>query len=337
MELKSQFSSKNPFFEHAEAKYFLAMKHGKICGRIAAIANRRHLEFHDDGAGFFGFFESEDDKDAAQLLLDAAEGFLREKGMKTMRGPMNFSTNEECGFLLEGYDSDPMLMMPYNPPYYHGLMESSGMEKSKDLYAYIHDIKDALPEKVMRVAAIAEKRGITVRPVDKRRFHEEMQIFKEVYNSAWEQNWGFIPLTDRELNYLGEKLKQVIVPEFTLIAEDKGLPVGFMGFVPDFNQVLKHMNGRVNPVTIAKAFWYSRKISDLRLLLLGIRKEYRNKGVDALMFRKGFEGLVKKGGQYKRVEFSWILEDNVPVQLLIEMFGGKLYKRYRIYERKISA
>jgi GNAT superfamily N-acetyltransferase len=334
-ELKDQFSPvKNPFFRHAEASYYLAEKDGAVAGRVASVINRRHAEFHnDDDAGFFGFFESVDDPAVASALLDAVAADLKAKGMKVMRGPMNFSTNEECGFLLEGYEERPMLMTPYNPPYYHALMEACNMEKSKDLYAYIKDIPRELPEKIRRVADIAGKRGITVRPVDKSRFRDEMLVFREVYNDAWEHNWGFIPLTDAEIFYLGERLKQIAVPELTLVAEDKGTPVGFLGMVPDFNVVLKAMNGRLNPLSILKGLYYSRKITDLRLLLLGIKKAYRNKGVDALMLAKAFEGIRKKGDQYRRVEFSWILEDNIPVQRLVEMIGGSLYKRYRIYEK----
>jgi hypothetical protein len=212
-------------------------------------------------------------------------------------------------------------------------MEKYGMEKSKDLYAYILDVPDELPQKIHRVAEIVARSGISIRPIDMKKFEYDMRIFQEVYNSAWEKNWGFLPLNDDDLVYLAKNLKPVIVPEMTLIAEKNGSPVGFMGLLPDFNFVLKHMNGKMNPLSIVKALYYSRKIKDLRMLLLGIRAEYRNKGVDALLFREGFKG-VKKGG-YKRVEFSWILEDNIPVQRLIEMIGGRLYKKYRIYEKRL--
>lgn len=332
-EVKEQLTEKNPFFKHAEVKYFVAEKKGVLLGRIASIINLRHRDFHDEEVGFFGFFESINDPDVSGRLLDTVMHELKLKGMKSMRGPMNFSTNDECGFLIEGFDSPPMLMTPYNPPYYSDLMEKCGMEKIKDLYAYIHDVRETPPEKVLRVAAIAERRGIRVRSIDKKRFHEEMLIFKEVYNSAWEKNWGFIPLADDELYYLGERLKQIAVPELTLIAEDQGKPVGFMGLVPDFNSVLSHMHGRLTPFSIVKALYYSRKITGLRLLLLGIKREYRNKGVDALLIREGFKG-IKKGG-YKRVEFSWILEDNIPIQRIIEMADGRLYKKYRIYEKSL--
>ena len=335
-DLRDQFSPKNPFFRHAEARYYLAEHEGSVVGRIASIINHLHCTFHGEDAGFFGFFESVDDKDVALALLDAASADLKAKGMKLMRGPMNFSTNEECGFLLDGYDDFPMLMTPYTPPYYHALMEAGGLEKSKDLYAYIKDIPESLPEKMLRVAAIAERRGITVRPVDTSRFRDEMLVFREIYNDAWERNWGFIPLTEEEVAYLGERLKQIAVPELTIIAEDKGTPVGFLGMIPDFNVVLKKMNGKMNPLSIMKGLYYSRKITGLRLLLLGIRKAYRNRGVDALMLREGFHGIRMNGDKYKRVEFSWILEDNLPVQRLIEMIGGRLYKKYRIYEKAIG-
>jgi len=332
-EVREQLTEKNPFFQHAEAKYFVAEDSGKTVGRIASIINKRHREFHHEEAGFFGFFESINDSDVSGRLLDAAARDLKIKGMDMMRGPMNFSTNEECGFLIEGFDTPPMLMTPYNPLYYSDLMEQYGMQKIKDLYAYIYEVQEAPPEKVLRVAAIAERRGIRVRPIVKKKFHEEMLVFKEVYNSAWENNWGFIPLTDAELYYLGERLKQIVVPELTLIAEDQGKPVGFMGMVPDFNSVLRHMHGGLTPLSMIKALYYSRKITGLRLLLLGIKREYRNKGVDALLIREVFKG-IKKGG-YERVEFSWVLEDNIPIQRIIEMADGRLYKKYRIYEKSL--
>jgi len=330
-EVRDQLTEKNPFFQHAEVRYFVVEKKGETLGRIASIINHRHREFHQEDVGFFGFFESVNDSEVAGRLLDAAAHDLKMKGMKIMRGPMNFSTNDECGFLIEGFDSSPMLMTPYNPTYYRDLMEKYGMVKVKDLYAYIYDVQETPPEKVLRVAAIAERRGVRSRPINKKKFHEEMLVFKEVYNSAWEQNWGFIPLTDDELYYLGERLKQIMVPGLTLIAEDQGKPVGFMGLIPDFNSVLRHMHGRLTPLSAVKALYYARKITGLRLLLLGIKREYRNKGVDALLIRETFKG-IKKGG-YKKVEFSWVLEDNIPIQRIIEMADGRLYKTYRIFEK----
>lgn len=328
-DLKRDFSEANPFFKHSKVRFFIVKRDGETVGRVVSIINERHIKFHNEKAGFFGFFESINDFSVAKLLLDTVRADLKDNGITIMRGPMNFSTNEECGFLIEGYQYPPFIMTPYNPPYYNDFMERYGMRKAKDLYAFIHEIKDRLPEKILRVAALAEKWGITIRPVNKDRFDSEMLLFKDVYNSAWEMNWGFIPLTDEELYYLGSRLRDIVVPDLTLIAEDNGIPVGFMGLLPDYNQVLRRMKGRLNPLSLAKALYYSKRITDLRLLLLGIKREYRHKGVDALLFREGFKA-AKRG--YKRVEFSWILEDNLPVQRLIEMVEARLYKKYRIYE-----
>lgn len=328
-DLKRDFSEANPFFKHSKVRFFIVKRDGETVGRVVSIINERHIKFHNEKAGFFGFFESINDFSVAKLLLDTVRADLKDNGITIMRGPMNFSTNEECGFLIEGYQYPPFIMTPYNPPYYNDFMERYGMRKAKDLYAFIHEIKDRLPEKILRVAALAEKRGITIRPINKDRFDSEMLLFKDVYNSAWEMNWGFIPLTDEELYYLGSRLRDIVVPDLTLIAEDNGIPVGFMGLLPDYNQVLRRMKGRLNPLSLAKALYYSKRITDLRLLLLGIKREYRHKGVDALLFREGFKA-AKRG--YKRVEFSWILEDNLPVQRLIEMVEARLYKKYRIYE-----
>lgn len=332
-EVKKLFSEKNPFFLHASVRFFLAKQNGRTAGRVVSIINQRHINYHDEKAGFFGFFESMENTEISSSLLGRVADILRKEGMEIMRGPMSFSTNDECGMLIEGFDSHPMLMTPYNPPYYNDLLEMFGMTKAKDLYAYILDIPDELPRKIHRVADLAMKAGVRVRPIDKKRFGKEMLIFKEVYNSAWAKNWGFIPLTDEELAYLGDNLKPVVVPDITLIAEKDDEPIGFMGLLPDFNFVLKHLNGKLGPVGIVKALYYAKKITDLRLLLLGIKAEYRNKGVDAVLFREGFRG-VKNGG-YKRVEFSWILEDNIPTQRLVEMIGGRLYKKYRIYEKTL--
>ena len=333
-DLKVHFSPKNPFFKDADVEFFLAVKDGKIAGRIAAILNHLHISYQKENTGFFGFFESIDDPDVAKALLDTVSQYLKEKGMTVMRGPMNFSTNEECGFMIEGFEEASMLMIPYNFPYYNRLMKDCGLAKAKDLHAYIISVEEALPDKILRVAAIAEKRGITVRQVTKDNFMTAMRSFREVYNAAWGNNWSFIPMTEDELEYSATRLKPLVVPDMTIVAEMGGEPVGFLGMLPDFNFVLRKMHGRLNPITVIKALYYSRKIRDLRLLLLGIKPEYRNKGVDGILFREAFKGV--KRGKYKRVEFSWILEDNINIIRLVEMIGGKLYKKFRIYETKIT-
>jgi hypothetical protein len=332
-DMKERFSYKNPFFNHAFVKPFIAKINGKTVGRITAIYNQAYINFSGEKAGFFGFFDCIEEDMVADALIRKARKWLGDRGMLIMRGPMNFTSNEEWGVLIEGFDTPPMIMMPYNFPYYSKLLERSGLIKAKDLLAYIADTPEVFPEKVYSVARIAEKHDIKVRPINLRSFTQEMQVFKNIYNSAWKKNWGFMPLSDDEIEYTARKLKTIIVPELTLIAEYKSEPVGLMMFLPDFNYVLKRLNGRLFPFGILKAFWYSRKVRDVRLLLLGIKEGFRKRGVDSLLFIEGLKGLKKRG--YKRIEFSWVLEDNYPVQRIIETMQGKIYKRYRIYECNI--
>ncbi len=327
------FSKANPFFEHAGVKFFIAYKGNKLAGRIASIINNRHISFHKEDVGFFGFFESINDQEVSRLLLNTVSEVLIKQKLKYIRGPMNFSTNEECGFLLEGFESPPMIMTPYNPPYYNDLMESYGMYKAKDLFAFIYNISQQIPDKVNRIANIAERRGIRTRILNKSNFISDMLAFREVYNSAWEKNWGFIPLTENELFYSAKRLKQIIVPELTLLAFEGDNPVGFLGAIPDFNLVLRKMKGKINPVSIVKALYYSKKITDLRLLLFGIKREFRQRGVDAILLRDTFKNLL--GRQYRRVEFSWIIEDNIPTIKVVNIANARLYKKYRIYEKKL--
>ncbi|MDA8169998.1 MAG: hypothetical protein M0Z59_09950 [Nitrospiraceae bacterium] len=336
IEQKKMFTpGKNPFFRTAQVRFFLLRDGGKTLGRVASIVNHAHLKYHDDRAGFFGFYESVNDPAAARLLLEAAASELKKSGLSVMRGPMNFSTNEECGFLLENFKDPPMLMTPYNPPYYNELMAACGMAKSKDLLAYIRDMALPLPEKVERVAAIAERKGVTARLLEKKNLHSELTVFKDVYNSSWKDNWGFIPITVEEVDDMAKKLKGVLVPELTIIAQAGEKPVGFLGIVPDFNHVLRKMGGRIGPVSILKALYHSGKIDSLRLMLLGVDSGWRNRGVEALMIREGFKGIKGFGNKYKRIEFSWILEDNLPIIYISQMIGGEVYKRYRIYERAL--
>lgn len=330
---QEHFSSKNPFFNHAEVKFFLARDGSKILGRVASIVNHAHNTRHDDKAGFFGFFESVDSRDVSGTLLKRVSEELQSAGLQVIRGPMNFSTNEQCGLLIEGYDAPPMLLTPYNPPYYHSLLEDFGMYKSKDLLAFVSTPPAVVPEKIARVAKIAEKKGIRVRQIKKELLNEELMIFGEIYNESWKNNWGFIPLEKDELAYMSKKLKQVIAPELTFIAEKDREAVGFLGFLPDFNLVLRKMMGKITPLSILKALYYHSRIEDLRLLLFGVKPRYRHRGVDAIMLR---EATLATTGRYKRYEFSWVLEDNEPVKSIAAFGGGKVYKRYRIYEKDIA-
>jgi GNAT superfamily N-acetyltransferase len=328
---------KNPFFHHAEAACFLARKNGETVGRIAAIIDRNHIKFHNERAGFFGFFECLPDCAVARQLLDTATRWLKERDIEIMRGPMNPSTNDECGFLLEGFDSPPKIMTTYTPAYYLDYMERCGLTKARNLYAYIVVIRDVTAGgRLEKLASAVKARvpGLTVRPANMRQFQREVEAVKEIYNSAWSHNWGFVPMTDAETESLAKRLKPLIVPELMIMAEVNGKPAAFFVAVPDYNQVLGKINGALGPVGFAKFLWYSRKISDIRVMAMGVSEEFRKKGIEGLLYLESFKAAVKKG--YERAEFSWILEDNVLMQRGCELMGGKLYKKYRIYEKKIS-
>lgn len=266
---------KNPFFEHSQVEFFLCQDRKEVVGRIAAILNENHNAFHDEKTGFFGFFESVQDFKVAKSLLDASSKWVKEKGMNLLRGPTSFSTNDECGLLIEGFDSSPMVMMPYSPRYYLDFMEAYGFVKSKDLLAYVM-YRQPLPERLSRSAELIRKRrGIKLRSLDLKDFDNEVDRLREIYNSAWEKNWGFVPMTDREFVHMAKDLKSIVDPDFAIIAEIDGDPVGFSLALPDINQALKKINGRLLPFGILKLLWYMKKIDAIRVITLGVKKSYR--------------------------------------------------------------
>ncbi len=335
-EVKFVLSDKNPFFHHAEAAYFLARKDGEVAGRIAAIIDRNHINIHNEQVGFFGFFEFLSDPAVAEGLLAAAAKWLKERDIEIMRGPMNPSTNDECGFLLEGFDSPPMIMMTYTPPYYLDYMEKCGLSKAKDLFAFITIVKEvSAGGRLEKLSSKVKTRlpGLTVRPMNMKNFIKELAAVKDIYNSAWSKNWGFVPMTDEEIDSMAKRLKPLIVSELAVMAEVEGKPVGFMLTVPDYNQVLARLNGKLGLLEIIKFLWYSRKITDIRVIIMGVKEEYRRKGIEGLLYLESFKAAQRKG--YERSEMSWILEDNVLVQKGCELMGGKLYKKYRIYEKRL--
>jgi GNAT superfamily N-acetyltransferase len=335
-DMKFILSDENPFYHHAEAAYFLARKNGDVAGRIAAIVDRNHINIHKELAGFFGFFECLPDVAIAGDLLDAATAWLKERDIEIMRGPMNPSTNDECGFLLEGFNSPPMIMMTYTPAYYLDYMEQSGLAKAKDLYAYISVIKDVSSAgRLERLASGVKAKvpGLVVRPANMKEFKNELAAVKDIYNSAWSHNWGFVPMTDEEIESMAKRLKSLIVPELLIMAEVNGRPAAFFMAIPDYNQVLRRVDGKLGPLEIAKFLWYSRNISDIRVMTMGVKEEYRKKGIEGLLYLESFKAAMRKG--YERAEMSWVLEDNTLMSRGCELMGGKLYKKYRIYEKGI--
>ena len=328
---------RNPFFEHAEVELFLAQRDGETVGTIAAIINDNHNAFHEERAGFFGLFEVIEDYAVADGLLATAKDWVKAKGMDVIRGPMSMSINDECGLLVDGFDSSPVVMMTYNPRYYMDFIEQFGLVKAKDLYAYIlsTDIFSSnvenLPSKFLRVAEIARRRaGVQVRKVNMDDFDAEVEMAKAIYNSAWEKNWGAVPMTDAEFDHLAHGLKQFLDPDLLLLAEVDGRPVGIFVGLPDVNQALLHVNGRLFPFGWIKYLWYRRKIDILRGLIMGVIEEYRERGIDALMYVEAAKEAFRKG--YKRCEMSWILEDNEMMNRIAQRIGGEIYKTYRIYE-----
>lgn len=327
-----KFSPTHPFRSHSEMIFFLAKRGGTIVGRIAGIIDRHYIEFHQEKIGFFGFFESVHDPQVAEILLTKVRDWLKEKGMEKMVGPMNPSTNDECGLLVEGFDASPCLMMPYNPRYYPSLLENFGLKKAMDLYAYLLEESTFLNDRLVRITERLIKREphLRVRSIHLRRLDEELKIIKEIYNQAWSRNWGFVPMTEQEIDDLAKNLKPLVVPDLVLLAYWGEEPVGFSVSLPDYYEVLKHLNGKIGPFGFLKFLYFSRKIKRIRVMLLGIKQAFQKKGVDGLLYIETFRRGIQKG--YPRAECSWVLENNLLMRHSMEALGGKRYKVYRIYE-----
>jgi hypothetical protein len=331
---------KHPFYKTSDVELFLAWRNGQTVGRIMAILNRAHNEFHNEQAGFFGFFEVENDMHTAAALFDAARRWLRERGVIIVRGPMNPSTNYECALLVEGFDLDPMVMMPYNPPYYAELLESYGMKKAMDLYAYDIGVDYFNhSNKLQRVAErLRKKSSISVRSVDMKNFRGEVEIIRQVYNDAWSRNWGFVPMSEEEFDHLAKDLKQIVDPRVVLIAEQEingSVPraVGFLLAVPDLNRALKKIDGRLLPLGLLKLLWHSRKINSIRVITMGGILEFQNLGLGSILLDEIYRRGPAAG--FPTGEMSWVLENNVMMNRAAELIGGRRTKTYRIYEMPV--
>jgi hypothetical protein len=327
-----KFDPNHPFRVHSEMVFFLAYRGGKVVGRIAGIIDHHYIEFHRENVGFFGFFESIPDAHVAETLLSTVAGWLKGHGMQKMAGPMNPSTNDECGLLVEGFDASPCLMMPYNPRLYPPFLEGFGLRKRMDLYAYLLETPTFHLTRLDRITERLKKREpqLYVRPIRLRHFDEELKIVKEIYNQAWSKNWGFVPMTDEEINLTAKELKPLVVSELILFAYWGEDPVAFSVSLPDYYEVLKHLNGKVGLLGAIKFLYYSKKIDKIRVMLLGVKHDFQKKGVEGLLYIETFKRGNKKG--YHQAECSWILEENILMQHGIEAMGGKRYKTYRIYE-----
>jgi GNAT superfamily N-acetyltransferase len=330
---REQFDRKNPFFEHARVELFLAYRAGEVVGRVAAIDDHRHNDTHHDNLAFFGFFEAADE-DAARALFARVEGWALALGRRAVRGPVNPSLNHSAGLLIDAFDSDPFVMMPYNPPEYPRYVESAGYAKVKDLYAWLFERGEDIT-RLGRLAARVRKRhaNLEIRPVDMRRWDEELERFKHLYNRSWERNWGFVRYTDAEFARLARDFKSILDPDLVALAEVDGELAGMTVVLPDANQVFKRMGGRLLPFGIFHFLNRKRIVDQLRLPILGVAPEHRNKGFELAMIHELYERAISKG--YKRCECSWTLEDNGPMNHVIEAGGARRYKTYRIYEKDL--
>jgi len=328
--------SANPFWKHSERDLYLVYRNEHLVGRVAAIVDQNFIEFWKENTGYFGFFECEEDVEAAKALFDAVRNFQREKGMEKFIGPMNPSTNDECGFLLEGYYSSPVIMMTYTPEYYHELAKASGLVKAKDLYAYYVNTDDAPLEYLERICSIVRRRvhDIKIRCVNMKDFSNEVKKIQEVYNDAWSPNWGFVPMTDAEFKEIANNLKPLIVPELVFILELNNVPAGVSLTVPNYNEILKKVKGKLGPIGMLKFLYYRSKIKEVRLVIMGVRRQFQKMGLESLLYLESFKAGKRLG--YKGGELSWTLEDNYEVNNGIKKMGGKLYKKWRMYQGSIN-
>ncbi len=333
---------KNPFFKHAEMLPLLCFRDKKCVGRVIGIIDSDHNRFHEEKTAFFGFFEAIDDQKVVSLLLDEVAQWAKSKEMEQVSGPMNPSTNYECGLLVEGFADSPTVMMTYNPPYYAQLLESWGMQKSKDLYAYILSPQKQMSDRILRHAArIRKKDAIVFRSIQMKDFDREVDQVLKIYNDAWEKNWGFIPMAPEEFKHMAKDMKMIIDPSLCLIAEVRGEIAGFSMTLPDVNQAFKKVSdGKLFPTGLLKLLWHTKglgrkkTIDRCRVVTLGIKREFRELGLGALFYVETHE-RAREGG-YRSGEASWILEDNKPMNKALEQMCGERYKTYRIYQKTLA-
>lgn len=327
---------KHPFYKTAKIKPFLVTKNGEDVGRILAVSNQAYNQFHQSQIGYFGFFESIEDQEVANLLLKTCESYFLAQGFKEMQGPMNPGTNYECGLLVNGFLDDPQIMMTYNPPFYPKLLENYGLSKAMDLLAYKVDVHFQMPKIILDIADRTEKKSkVTYRTLNMKKWNEELEIMFDIYNSAWEENWGFVPMTKKEFFHTAKDLKSIVNPNLVHFAEVDGKPAGFILTLPDLNQVFKqNPSGKLTPFSLYKILTAGKRISRVRVITMGIKKEFRKIGLETLLYKHNHEE-IKKNPLYKEIEMSWILENNLEMNKPLIRMGGPAYKTYRIYQKAV--
>jgi len=323
----------NPFFRHAEAGYFIARRGREPVGTIAAAIDRNYIQFQREQIGIFGFLEVQPDAEAAEALLAAARDWTRQRGMRVLRGPLNFSTNQEAGLLIDGFDHDPVVLTTYNKPYYQEFLARAGAVKAKDLYAYWLDAGPPPPAMLEAAERVRRRAPVVIRPMNLRDFTSEALRVRAIYNEAWSHNWGFVPVTEEEILDIARGLKLIVDPDLTLFAELDGRPVGFTICIPDINQAIKGLNGRLFPLGWLHFLWAKRRLTFVRIFALGVLPAHHPIGIGAVLYQRLWETGLRKG--YVAGEMSWILEDNVPMNTAMQMMGGRVYKMWRIYDLRV--
>jgi hypothetical protein len=338
LERSEHLSKRNPFFEHAKCKFWLAYRGERPVGRISAQVDQLHLQRYGDSTGFFGFLEAEDNPETFQVLMDTAEKWLSSQGMRRVLGPFNLSINQECGLLVEGFDTSPMFMMGHACPYYSARVEENGYRKEKDLLAYCVDVDFELT-KSMRAVIKRAARRVSIRSLRRKHYSEELEILQDIFEDAWSENWGFVPFTKEEFRHLGQNLKYLVYDEYVQIAEVDGSPDAMIIGVPNVNEVIKDLNGRLLPFGWLKLLWRLKvaRPKTARVPLMGVRKCHHNSLLGAALAVMVVERVRRLGVKYgaKEVELSWILEDNRGMRNILESIGGVVYKRYRIFGKDL--
>jgi ribosomal protein S18 acetylase RimI-like enzyme len=327
------FAKKHPFHQAASVQGFLAVRNGKAIGRILAVDNEAYKKFHEEQVGFFGFYECINDQEVSDALFDKVHTWLKERGLTKVVGPVSPSTNYECGLLVDGFETDPYIMMTHNPKFYPELIEKKGYEKAKDLLAFNIDLSFEMPRAMVRVSDRVEKSNrITYRAVEKSNWDRDVNLLLEIYNSAWEKNWGFVPMSEDEFREIANGMKMIVDENIAYIAFVGDDPAGFIIALPDYHQVFKKIpNGKLLPTGIFKLLFGKKNITRYRVLTLGLKPKYRQLGLASLLIKKTHE----MSGAYKEAEMSWVLEDNTNMIKPIERIGGAVHKTYRIYQQDL--
>ncbi len=339
MDIKTVLSLRNPFFQNAELKLWVVVRDGLDVGRIAGIIDRTYHQIHHEDVAFFGFFEVADDPEASRLLFDALFTWARQQKMTRILGPINPSTNGECGVLVDGFDKPPVLMMPYNPRYYPGLISAAGFEATMDLLAYWVDLSVNPHRRLNRIAPRfgRTKPSFVIRRMTRKTLNTDLVKIREIYNDAWDKNWGFVPISDAEAKFMAERLKPFVTEGMAFMAETVGEPAAFLLAVLDYNQAFQLLKGRFFSWKLPHFLLYlfGRKKPDIaRIMLLGVKKKFRRLGLESVMLAEALKFCLEAG--HLAIEVSWILENNLPIQSLIKIFGGQIYKTYRIYTRPLQ-